>query len=75
MTEQGGIYVNYPYSDPHSSYPGDGRVYYDHELFPSGGFLESGSSHFTRLGLPSQPSSPTGSSSSRDSVIHIDVSI
>ena len=71
--EEGDIYVNYWYS--HSSYP-EGQVYYDGELLTGAGFsFETGASHYTRLGLPNQPSpSNTQASSSPDSVIHIDVS-
>ena len=63
------IYVNYPYSHP--NYP-QGQVYYDRELLNGGYSFESGTSHYTRLGVPNQPSpSNTRASSSPDSVIHI----
>ena len=58
----GGIFVNYPYDS----------VYYDRELLTqSDGYLDSSTSNFTWIGLPQSSSS----SSSPDSVIHIDVSM
>ena len=62
--EEAGVYVNEPYDY------GQGQVYYDSELLTQGGgYLDSNTSHFTRLGLP-QPSSTTNP----NSVIQIDVS-
>ena len=62
--EESGVYVNEPYNY------GEGQVCYDSELLTQGGgYLDSNTSHFTRLGLP-QSSSTTNP----NSVIRIDVS-
>ena len=67
-SEEDDPYVNY-------SYP-QGQVYCDRELFTGGFSFETGTSHYTRLGLPNQPSpSSTQASSSPDSVTQIDVSV
>lgn len=69
--EGGDISVNHPYGCP------QGQVCYDRELLTGGFSFETGTSHYTRLGLPNQPSPRSNSeaSSSPDSVIHIDVSV
>ena len=63
FSDDGDIFVNYPQDDYH-------HVYCDRELLDQtrrGSFVDTGTSHFSRLGL-----SP--SSSASDKVIHIDVS-
>ena len=51
----------------------DDEIFVDQDQTQSGGFIDLSTSHFTRLGLPRQ-NEYTSSSSSADSVIHIDVS-
>ena len=71
----GGYFMDYPsYSYPNYS----GQVYYSDRDPLASGYFDSGSSHFTRLGLPHSSirfNETSSSSSSPDSVIHIDVSL
>ena len=67
-------YPNYPlYSDP-------GQMHYHDRDLPPGGFFESGSNQFTRVGFPDPSLSPVvlsdaaSCSSSGSSIIHVDVS-
>ena len=69
-----GGYFDYPsYSYPNYS----GQVYYSDRDPLASGYFNSGSSHFTRLGVPHSIrfNETSSSSSCPDSVIHIDVSL
>ena len=66
--DDGDVFVNNPQDDYH-------HVYCDRELLDQtrrGSFVDTGTSHFSRLGLT--PSQCSSASASPDKVIHIDVS-